>query len=551
MTLVSERPRAGSNARTRVGPSRELLTIGALVVFGLVVLSPVLNARFVLVDDHEILSLVPPIGAPSGVRPQLDVRGMAFASDPSVGRFRPLYWTVRFGEIALLGDNATAWHALILTFGLVAAGLLYAAGRSLGASRVAAALLGGWLLVAPGVSSLWVRLGADDTLATVFLSLSLLAATRAARTGASGLWDVLLVIAALAATLTKEAFSLAMIGVAVFRASLYQTRTSTWRLWRVPTAAWLVLLVGVAGTAYAFLTGRAAGPLSYGGRYLALPDPVSYLRSVVQNAAILVYVGLGWIALLALFGYAKRQTRKERAAMLIAGLSAAALVVPQLLLYSQQGIFEGKYEAAAAVGVAGTAMLAVVWLERRGQVRLYKVGLGLWTVTLAAFALSTWTYAWYFTEDSLQLNRLVETVAASTPTSQTIGIAADPARQYEPILSLVDHVAHQGQGNFEIKVLPLAPDRPYSALEASFASELAASALAQPPLSTCGDLGAMIVLGDEGATRRALPCLNQGFRRLEFSEAVLLWGGDAVSLRPRLPGIGRISYVVYLVERAS
>ena len=237
--------------------------------------------------------------------------------------------------------------------------------------------------------------------------------------------------------------------------------------------------------------------------------------------------------------------------MLIAGLSAAALVVPQLLLYSQQGIFEGKYEAAAAVGVAGTAMLAVVWLERRGQVRLYKVGLGLWTVTLAAFALSTWTYARYFTEDSLQLNRLVETVAASTPTSQTIGIAADPARQYEPILSLVDHVAHQGQGNLEIKVLPLAPDRPYSALEASFARDLAASALAQPPLSTCGDLGAMIVLGDEGATRRALPCLNQGFRRLEFSEAVLLWGGDAVSLRPRLPGFGRISYVVYLAERAS
>src|SRR5437660_362780 len=426
MTLVSERPRAGSNARTREGPSRELMTIGALVVFGLVVLSPVLNARFVLVDDHEILSLLPPIGAPSDVRPQLDVRGMAFASDPSVGRFRPLYWTVRFGEIALLGDNARAWHALILTFGLVAAGLLYAAGRSLGASRVAAALLGGWLLVAPGVSSLWVRLGADDTLATVFLSLSLLAATRAARTGASGLWDVLLVIAALAATLTKEAFSLAMIGVAVFRASLYQTRTGTWRLARVPTAA---------------------------------------------------------------------------------------------------------------------------WLERRGQVRLYRVGLGLWTATLAAFALSTWTYAWYFTEDSLQLNRLVETVAASTPSSQTIGIAADAARQYEPILSLVDHVAHQGQGNFEIKVLPLAPDRPYSALEASFARDLAASALAQPPLSTCGDLGAMIVLGDEGATRRALPCLNQGFRRLEFSEAVLLWGGDAVSLRPRLPGIGRISYVVYLVER--
>src|SRR5207244_3376604 len=123
--------------------------------------------------------------------------------------------------------------------------------------------------------------------------------------------------------------------------------------------------------------------------------------------------------------YAKRQTRKERAAMLIAGLPAAALVVPQLLLYSQQGIFEGKYEAAAAVGVAGAAMLAVMWLERRGHVRLYRVGLGLWTATLAAFALSTWPYARYFTEDSLQLNLVVDTHAASKPTSHNLDTAAD------------------------------------------------------------------------------------------------------------------------------
>jgi hypothetical protein len=38
-------------------------------------------------------------------------------------------------------------------------------------------------------------------------------------------------------------------------------------------------------------------------------------------------------------------------AMLVSGL-ALALIGPQLLLYSQQGIFEGKYQDAAAIGVA-------------------------------------------------------------------------------------------------------------------------------------------------------------------------------------------------------
>lgn len=551
MTLVGEHLTTRSNARTHTFAMRELLAIVGVVVFGLMVLHPVLGARFVLVDDHEILSLVPPIGAAPGVRPQLDLPGMAFASDPSVGRFRPLYWTVRFGEIALLGDNASAWHAVVLALGIISACLLYATARALGASYAASVLLGSWLLAAPGVSALWVRLGADDTLATVFMTLSLAAVAQAGGKRSSTGWDGLLVIAAVAAALTKEAFSLAVLGVAIFRAWLPMSRTSAWRPAAVPPAAWLVLFVGLVGTANAFLVGRSAGPLSYGGRYLALPDPLGYLRSVVQNAAILTYVGLGWIAPIVLLTGVRRRVLREWRPLLVAGVPAAALIVPQVLLYSQQGVFEGKYEAAAAVGVAGTVMLALMWLEQRGQVRLYTFGLGLWAAALAAFALSTWTYARYFTEDSTQLNRMVETVAVSTPTSQTIGIAADPARQYEPILSLVDHFAHQGRGRFDVKVLPLAPDRSYSALEASFARDLAASTLAQPPVSNCGGLGAMIVLGDEGTVRRSLPCLDQGFRRREFSDAVLLWGGDAVSLRPRPPGIARVSYVVYLAERAS
>jgi len=158
------------------------------------VFHPVLDAQFVLVDDHEILSLVPPVDHPPEARPALDLRGMAFQSDPSVGRFRPLYWTIRFGEIALFGDDARAWHATMLGIGIASAALLFGAARTLGAPTLAAFLLGAWLLVAPGVSSLWVRLGADDTVATFFFVLAIFAATQTVRSRGSIWWPALFVV---------------------------------------------------------------------------------------------------------------------------------------------------------------------------------------------------------------------------------------------------------------------------------------------------------------------------------------------------------------------
>src|SRR5205085_568493 len=125
----------------------DVLAVCAVLVIGLLALYPTLGAEFVLVDDHEILSLVPALGAPAGSLPRLDPLSMAFVADPSVGRIRPLYWMMRSAEIVVLGDNAHAWHALMLVYGGVSALLLYAGARTLGASRLSAVLLGGWLLV--------------------------------------------------------------------------------------------------------------------------------------------------------------------------------------------------------------------------------------------------------------------------------------------------------------------------------------------------------------------------------------------------------------------
>src|SRR5438105_8285696 len=80
-----------TSSKAPTSSRRHLPAIFALLTFGLLVLHPVFDAQFVLVDDHEILSLTAPQGSPRSSAPRLDVRGMAFESDPSVGRFRPLY----------------------------------------------------------------------------------------------------------------------------------------------------------------------------------------------------------------------------------------------------------------------------------------------------------------------------------------------------------------------------------------------------------------------------------------------------------------------------
>src|SRR5207253_484777 len=155
-----------------------------------------------------------------------------------------------------------------------------------------ALLLGGWILVAPGVSSLWVRLGADDTVATVFLVLAFWAAAGAGTSRRRLIWDVTFVFAAVAAALSKEAFALAVVGAAAFRAALECIKLSRWRLSAVPVAAWAVLGVGVVETLVAYAVGASSGPLGYGGRYLSLPEPTAYVRYLAQNAAILVYASV-------------------------------------------------------------------------------------------------------------------------------------------------------------------------------------------------------------------------------------------------------------------
>lgn len=512
------------------------MAVVLLALFGLAALQPALRAEFVLVDDHEILRSTLPAAGP----PLAHLGPIVLGSDPAAGRLRPMYWVVRLGQMAVFGDSAAAWHASVLGLGLISAGLLYATWRSQGAGPLAAWLFGAWLLVAPGVSSNWVRLGTNETIATPFFALAMLAAVMAARRPA---WDLVFVLASLGAILSKESFSLAAPALAGVR--LFAARNA----W--PRSALIVAGLGVALAVVQFAIGATAGAQSYGGAFLISPSIGAYAVNIVHNLVIIGFASSGWLVVLVLWAGRGRLRPGERRTAGLATGTALLLIVPQLLLYSRQGVVEGKYELPSAIGLAGWIIAGLACLQDRAP-RTYAIGMACCTVALIGYAFSTWTYASFFAADSIELQRLVSRVAATTPQNAIMGIAGDPAADYEPMLSFIDQLAHAGRQDIQLKVLPLPPETAYTAAQASLASVLLRTSLGQPaPLTVadCPGLGGLIVLGDEDAARLALPCLRD-FDRLDLSEPVLLWGGDQVSLRPRLPGFARPGYVL-LVPRGE
>ncbi len=523
-----------------------------LAAFALVCLYPVLGAQLVLVDDHEIVSYTQP-----GALPPLENLGLlVFSSDPAVGRFRPMYWLTRFTEMSVLRDNPTAWHATVLGVGLACAVLVYATARQLGFSRVLAVLLGAWLLVAPGVSSAWVRLGPNETFGTLFLCLAALAAVQATRTdgAVSVAWDVGFVLASTATFLSKESLILMAPALALFRV-VVGARQACARPARGPAAC--VLVIGVALGLLAAGVGRAAGVDSYGGNFLASPDLVADILRAAHNLAIVVFATSAWLVVLLVPGLRGwRQTPRGDAlgAVLVLGVVALA-VVPQLALYSNVGILEGRYELPAALAIAALVVAALRVARDAGARIWYRLGVGIFAASVALFGVSTWSYASYFAADSRALHELLDAVSTQAAPDAVIGIAGDPARQYEPILSLATYLSRTGRSDEQVKLLPLeASGSPYSRGESNLAQAMDGTTLMAPPTLAemgCRQLGAVIVLRDAAQVQHMLPCLSAGFHAEEFTAEVPLWGGETVSLRPRLPGVARIAYTALIADRTD
>src|SRR5262249_32985228 len=137
--------------------------------------------------------------------------------------------------------------------------------------------------------------------------------------------------------------------------------------------------------------------------------------------------------------------------------------------------------------------------------------------------------------------RMLSAVTETAPPGTVVAIVADPGRQFEPALSIVDQVAYRGRADLPIRLVPVpASTAEYTEDEAALARNLPNSIpllQASAGSSTCADVGAVIVLVDPSTTQGSMPCFVPALRAIDFRTTVVLWGGETVSLRPRLPGM--------------
>jgi hypothetical protein len=524
-TLVT--PRASVPRGIGAWPTDRVLIVG-LAALAIVVFVPVFSTGFILTDDHEILSFT----AAAVADPQLALPptlAERIALEIPGGRVRPLYWVLRYAEIDLLGANPLAWHVLFLGLGIVSAALLFGTLRLAGIDALAALLASAWLLIAPGASSVWMRLGPVESLGVPLVVVAAYSAARGATRTASRAWDVLFTVSLVAATLTKEPFSLvppALVGMRLFlRHSARGRAALTGAKALVPTV--IPVAIGALVALLSLKVTVASGD-SYSGRILTAAD----FSTTSVNLEILTWDGGVVVPLLAVAAVLEAARRRRLTTPLRDWLLGASLVlllvVPQLAVYRGGfGFIVGRYVLPAGLGMIVGIAAGNAWLKRQKYYAFYAGVSTLLGFSLLLFGLGTWREAELFRADSSVLAQAVGAITASARPAATVGIAADPAATYEFATSIPYQLAWRGRADLDRRLLivqgPLTDPTETAALGAALAAYFPGRGdLAE---RGCTNVDAVVLLAPEDRVVDLLPCLAPPqFRLATFSETVSVSG---------------------------
>jgi hypothetical protein len=429
-----------------------------VIALGVLSLYPTASAGFVLVDDHEILGFTPQAAANPQLGPAPDLGRRIFAMDAASGRARPLYWVIRYVESFVFDAHPRAWHVAYIGLGIACALGLFAALRQLGIGRVPALLAGLWVLLAPGISTVWIRLGPQEGPGTACLIAGVWALAMSMRPGASAVWLWLCVALTLGAALIKESFTLVPPSLVLLWLTLVWTRRSSRvATWRALGPMLVLALGGGIALVAAYATARLSDPRSYGAGILTA-SRVSLDDATPYNVAALFAEG-GLVLPLLMIGPALLYSRGSRPKGLFLGwcgglLVVSALIIPQLILYrGEPGFAVTRYMLPAGLGLAVGFAAGAHWLQVMRLRVLFVAALAIWCGVLLLGAVQTWYQAESHRADSVALGRMVEAIAQSAPAGATVGAAIVPVEEVELAYSLPYHLAAKGRPDLSTRAI--------------------------------------------------------------------------------------------------
>jgi hypothetical protein len=499
----------------------------------LLTLYPVLSAGFVLVDDHEILRYSSAARENPDLAPAPGL-GEWLTNDVMAGRTRPMYVLIRYAQIALLDANTAAWHSLYVGIAVISASLLYATLRGISTGMVWSVLAAAWLVVAPGTSSVWIRLGPQEGLGCCLVLGAAFGAARGSHDRSSAAWDWLFAVALSAAILMKETFALVPPGVVAFRVLLRYRAAGLEGLTRrrFVISSLVPLIVGLLALILAIAAAWRAGSRAYGGPILETIGTSSEERMITNviilaglGGAVVPLLGLGLFSLLA----TRRLSLEAIRLWAVGALIVCLLVLPQLVVYRTWGGFTvGRYAVPAAVALAAGIAVGSDWLRRHGARFLNAVVAGAWVVSLAVFSVMTRRDAEIFRADSDRLARTIDAALAGTPSGATLVIAADPVETYEASISLAYHLAARGRHDYSVWLLLTPGDPREGSLQATREALVDVHFRGRTNFvgRSCADTLVVVLFVSETAARAGWPCLTLAeYHQVSFEVLVNVSGG--------------------------
>lgn len=422
------------------------LLVALVFWFLLFISSGSLFSGYHFTDDHEIAAIHYDF---VHHRSELfEVMKQWLKADHLSGRFRPFYYIHRITEARIFGMNLFLWSFYTGMLAVLTTFFLFAFGRFLRLSFVAAIVLA-FLTTLGAQSAIWWQLGPAETIGTFLLSVALFfAGLSATQDQHQARYQSGFVIAAILMSLCKESLVVAIPAIAFMQVWLsHVNSTKSWfqaikdnqLALTVLSLIFLIELffikyfVGLRGTGYAGVEGT------------------SFSR-IFLVAKTLSHYGSGWlilftIALILIINYRSNIDRSIRSLMNASYPSVLLfilLVLPQLIVYAKSDISQ-RYLLPAVLGYSLLIALLYQYFQANYKSLSYIV-LGLITVSLVINLNVAWNAARVFANEGRSTHALLKTIEMNTKVDESIGLITHPLVYVEWNLSIkryLSYIAHR------------------------------------------------------------------------------------------------------------
>jgi len=419
-----------------------------LIIFGIIttyilVHSEAIYSGYHLTDDHEMLRIAGDLRTSNHNIIETTVTWIK--RDLSI-RFRPFYFIHRILEIAIFGTNFTILSAYTALLSILSSFLFFIFGRKIGLNFVESVFFSCFILIGPQFC-IWWRLGPNETIGMVMLSISLVFAAMPLHSKKfKTLYDIFLIFFLLLSSLSKESFILLIPAILLLKIYLSMDSCNKSFFEAIKQNAFPIVSLSIIFIVEMVIVLFFVGTSKLGNAGI---DGNMSLKSLGKTAADFFSTGAIpiWVVISILFlvivlilfikekkAFLKALLLKKKEIVFIF-ISAFLIIFPQWVLYTKSGI-KDRYLLPGMMGVSFFIVYLMRCIRRTRVQWLYVIVLLLLSGAVLTNIRATHGDAATFAGMGEVNSRLFSFIDKNSDLDTPIIIASDPFFNYEDTISM-------------------------------------------------------------------------------------------------------------------